>query len=47
VEGRHDPCIVPRVVPVVEAMAALVLLDAWEMQARIRPDWQDVAVPQL
>jgi len=43
VEGRHDPCIVPRVVPVVEAMAALVLLDAWEMQTRIRPDWLDVA----
>ena len=27
VEGRHDPCIVPRAVPVVEAVAALVLLD--------------------
>jgi len=27
------------VVPVVEAMSALVLLDAWEMQARIRPGW--------
>lgn len=25
--GRHDPCVVPRAVPVVEAMAALVLLD--------------------
>lgn len=25
--GRHDPCIVPRAVPVVEAMTALVLLD--------------------
>ena len=25
--GRHDPCIVPRAVPVVEAAAALVLLD--------------------
>jgi chorismate synthase len=28
VEGRHDPCIVLRVLPVVEAMAAMVLLDA-------------------
>ena len=28
VEGRHDPCIVPRAVPVVEAAAALVVLDA-------------------
>ena len=27
VEGRHDPCIVPRAVPVAEAAAALVLLD--------------------
>lgn len=34
--GRHDPCIVPRAVPVVEAMAALVVLDAWEIQDRIR-----------
>ena len=25
--GRHDPCVVPRAVPVVEAMAALVTLD--------------------
>ena len=25
--GRHDPCIVPRVIPVLEAMAALVLAD--------------------
>ncbi|MCI8422825.1 MAG: chorismate synthase [Lawsonibacter sp.] len=28
VHGRHDPCIVPRAVPVVEAAAAVVLLDA-------------------
>jgi len=27
IEGRHDPCIVPRAIPVVEAMAAIVLLD--------------------
>lgn len=26
--GRHDPCVVPRAVPVVEAMAAMVLADA-------------------
>ena len=25
--GRHDPCVVPRAVPIVEAMAALVLID--------------------
>ncbi len=27
--GRHDPCVLPRAVPIVEAMAALVLLDHW------------------
>ncbi|RLI93348.1 MAG: chorismate synthase [Candidatus Altiarchaeales archaeon] len=27
IEGRHDPCIVPRAVPVVEAMISLVLAD--------------------
>jgi chorismate synthase len=27
--GRHDPCVVPRAVPIVEAMAALVLVDHW------------------
>jgi chorismate synthase len=34
-KGRHDPCVVPRAVPIVEAMAALVLLDlALRQQAR-------------
>lgn len=28
-KGRHDPCVVPRAVPIVEAMAALVLADAY------------------
>ena len=27
--GRHDPCVVPRAVPIVESMAALVLVDHW------------------
>ncbi len=27
IEGRHDPCIVPRIVPVVESMAAIVIVD--------------------
>lgn len=27
-KGRHDPCVVPRAVPIVEAMAALTLMDA-------------------
>ncbi len=36
VHGRHDPCIVPRVIPVIENMAACVILDAWEVQTRLR-----------
>lgn len=39
VRGRHDPCILPRIIPVIENMAALVVLDAWEIQSRLRPDW--------
>lgn len=27
-KGRHDPCVVPRAVPIIEAMAALVIMDA-------------------
>jgi chorismate synthase len=34
-KGRHDPCVVPRAVPIVETMAALVLVDlALRQQAR-------------
>lgn len=29
IQGRHDPCIVPRVVPVIEAAAALAVLDGY------------------
>jgi chorismate synthase len=29
VKGRHDQCVVPRAVPIVEAMAALVIADHW------------------
>ena len=29
--GRHDPCVLPRAVPIVEAMAALVILDTYLM----------------
>ena len=28
VKGRHDPCVVPRAVPIVDAMAAITILDA-------------------
>jgi len=30
-KGRHDPCVVPRAVPIVEAMTAIVLLDSFLM----------------
>lgn len=32
-EGRHDPCICPRIVPVVEAMTCLILEDHYKRQA--------------
>lgn len=36
IEGRHDPCICPRVVPVAEAMMALALMDSWLHQRALR-----------
>jgi chorismate synthase len=35
--GRHDPCVVPRAVPIVETMAALVLADAALAQLSRQP----------
>jgi len=35
-QGRHDPCIAPRIVPVAEAMCALVIYDAWLTQQDLR-----------
>jgi len=35
-KGRHDPCVVPRAVPIVEAMAALVVLDALMMNKSVK-----------
>lgn len=37
-KGRHDPCVLPRAVPIVEAMAWLVLADHLLMQRTIRLD---------
>jgi chorismate synthase len=31
-KGRHDPCVVPRAVAIVEAMTAIVLMDFWLRQ---------------
>jgi chorismate synthase len=28
-KGRHDPCLLPRFIPMAEAMVALVLADHW------------------
>jgi chorismate synthase len=36
IEGRHDPCICPRIVPVVEAMTAVVLEDHFKRQAAMQ-----------
>ncbi len=37
IEGRHDPCIVPRIVPVVEAMVAMVVVDCIMMRKALPP----------
>lgn len=34
--GRHDPCVVPRAVPIVEAMAAMVVLDQILLQKTVK-----------
>ena len=34
--GRHDPCVVPRAVPIADAMAALVIADHWMRQKALR-----------
>ncbi len=38
-KGRHDPCVVPRAVPIVEAMTALVLADHWLRLPAARVQW--------
>ncbi|WLT33244.1 chorismate synthase [Geothrix sp. PMB-07] len=52
--GRHDPCIAPRIVPVAEAMCALVIYDAWLTQQELRegsvpsvPEWDWTALEAL
>src|SRR5205085_11107893 len=36
IQGRHDPCICPRVVPVAESMLAIALANAWLRQRALR-----------
>ena len=52
--GRHDPCIAPRIVPVAEAMAAIVVYDAWLSQQDLKegsvepvPEWDWTALESL
>lgn len=37
--GRHDPCVLPRAVPIVEAVVNLVLVDAYLQQRAVNPLW--------
>jgi chorismate synthase len=37
-KGRHDPCLLPRFVPMAEAMVAIVLADHWLRWKAIRPE---------
>jgi chorismate synthase len=45
-KGRHDACVLPRAVPIVEAMAALVLVDCWLRQrGQVGDPWPGLAGP--
>ena len=45
-KGRHDPCVLPRAVPIVEAMVLLVLADHWlRHEAQCGPQARGVARP--
>ncbi|HQI18559.1 MAG TPA: chorismate synthase, partial [Leptospiraceae bacterium] len=37
--GRHDPCVLPRAVPIVESVFNLVLMDAYLRQRAQTPEW--------
>lgn len=42
IHGRHDPCVVPRAVPIVEAMGALVAGDFLMRQGMIPRSWEKI-----
>ncbi|KAM0715619.1 hypothetical protein Q7P37_009117 [Cladosporium fusiforme] len=50
-KGRHDPCVIPRAVPIVESMASIVIMDALLAQSArqasrsLLPPIQDVTIP--
>ena len=35
-KGRHDPCVLPRAVPIVEAMAAMTILDNYLINKTVK-----------
>lgn len=35
-KGRHDPCVLPRAVPIVEAMAAITILDSYLLNKTVK-----------
>ncbi len=37
--GRHDPCVLPRAVPIVESVVNLVLVDMYFRQRALYPEW--------
>ena len=41
VEGRHDPSVCPRAVPVAEAMLSIVLADLMLLNRAARIEWQE------
>lgn len=43
--GRHDPCVLPRAVPMVDTMAAIVLADHYLRQRALDPRWLERQVP--
>jgi chorismate synthase len=45
-KGRHDPCVLPRAIPIVEAMTALVLIDAWiQQRGQMGDPWPGLSGP--
>lgn len=45
-KGRHDPCVLPRAVPIVEAMANLVVIDCWLRQrGQVGDPWPGLGGP--
>jgi len=47
-KGRHDPCVLPRAIPIVEAMAALTIMDAWlQQRGQVGDPWPGLSGPLI